>query len=155
MQSRRRSRKSQVRYAFALMPTVLTTPPIQKADMCRAAVPTMTERHGEENVAGIENIFETDNMTSEYSQEEGGLLSEGSWAEHKAKFVRGSVRAFEQRRKMWKSSEVRTSTSSIVRQITRLIVSPPSNVRILHWAGNRTSRKWERPGTCPNSSVPL
>ncbi|KJA24791.1 hypothetical protein HYPSUDRAFT_200339 [Hypholoma sublateritium FD-334 SS-4] len=89
MQSRRRSRKS------------------QKADMCRAAIPTIIEKHGKENVVGIENIFETDNMTSEYSQEEGGLLSERSWAAHKAKFVKGNIRAFEQRRKMWKSSDHR------------------------------------------------
>lgn len=84
--------------------------------MCRAAVITIAEKHGKENVVGIENLFETDIMTSEYSHEEGGQLSEGSWAEHKARYVKGNVKAFEQRRKMWKSSEVRTTISFLFNQ---------------------------------------
>ncbi|KJA21042.1 hypothetical protein HYPSUDRAFT_203238 [Hypholoma sublateritium FD-334 SS-4] len=80
---------------------------VGKADMCRKAIAAIKERHGEENVVGIDYVFHTDCMTSEYSDADEGNLSEGAWKTHRATFIVGHVRAFERRRKMWKSTKYR------------------------------------------------
>jgi hypothetical protein len=71
----------------------------------RSAIGCFREQYGEDKTVGVESVVLTDYQSSEYSCEEGGVLTEDQWiaARNGAGFV---VNALEIRGKSWRSLRV-------------------------------------------------
>ena len=71
----------------------------------RAACGRFKSLYGEDKTVGVDSLVLTDYMSSEYSCEDGGVVSEGEWkrAQSRAGLGDGSL---EVRREVWRSAWV-------------------------------------------------